>query len=317
MMRASILAVAALSLSASGVFAQGTRADSLLRAGAWMRAESLYYAAARARPRDPAARMGLGRYLAARGATRVAVTLFEEALQFGGDAPTIAAELAPLYLALGEYQALAALPAASLSSAERARAKWLEEHPTRLIAPDSVMTVGYRESTDGYVGRMPIRINGRTVDAAIDVRALGVTVSDSFATATRIRRFPTAPARGARVANVPAAADSLAIGRLAWTNMPVRIDTLSVPVVLGFDVLARLAPTFDPRGDRVTLRIGGARRPISPPGATALTTLIQRSDIVVSQAGGWLSLRSPAIARLLAEHRWTFDNRRGQLIVEP
>ncbi|HEY9228130.1 MAG TPA: tetratricopeptide repeat protein, partial [Gemmatimonadaceae bacterium] len=73
-------------------------ADSLLRRGSLQRAESLYYAAVRVRPRDPNARLALGRFLAGRGASRVAVTLLEEAVQFGGTAAPIAVDLAPLYL---------------------------------------------------------------------------------------------------------------------------------------------------------------------------------------------------------------------------
>jgi Flp pilus assembly protein TadD len=81
-------AVAAFAIAAprdSGAQASRT-ADSLLNAGAVARAESLYYAAIRARPRDPMARWALGRYLAERGALRVAATLLEEADQFCGDA---------------------------------------------------------------------------------------------------------------------------------------------------------------------------------------------------------------------------------------
>src|SRR5205814_1320064 len=100
-----ILIGAALgALVVSAARAQSVRAaDSLLERGRLDRAESLYYAATRVRPRDPVARAALGRYLAERGAQRVAVTLLEEALQFGGDAPAISAELAPLYLTLGDY----------------------------------------------------------------------------------------------------------------------------------------------------------------------------------------------------------------------
>jgi Flp pilus assembly protein TadD len=127
-------------------------ADSLLDRGRLDRAESLYYAAVRVRPRDPAARWALGRFLAERGAQRVAVTLFEESLQFGGDAKLVSADLAPLYLALGDFHSLAKLPASPLSGGEKSRAAWLETHPTRLIAPDSVFTASLKPAGDsGYV----------------------------------------------------------------------------------------------------------------------------------------------------------------------
>src|SRR5689334_8946941 len=46
-------------------------ADSLLRAGMLERAESVYYAEARHRPRDPQARAGLGLFLLSRGAVKI------------------------------------------------------------------------------------------------------------------------------------------------------------------------------------------------------------------------------------------------------
>src|SRR5437870_2911921 len=69
--------------------------DSLLAAGRLVSAESAYYATARANPRDPIARAALGRFLAARGATRVGAVLLEEARQFGGDSAAIARALLP------------------------------------------------------------------------------------------------------------------------------------------------------------------------------------------------------------------------------
>ena len=63
-----------------------TRADSLLRQGRVFAAEELYYTAVRKAPRDPVARLALGRYLAARGALRPGAVLMEEARFFGGDA---------------------------------------------------------------------------------------------------------------------------------------------------------------------------------------------------------------------------------------
>ena len=61
------------------------RADTLLIAGRIFAAESLYYIAVRRAPRDPVARLALGRYLAQRGALKVGAVLMEEARYFGGD----------------------------------------------------------------------------------------------------------------------------------------------------------------------------------------------------------------------------------------
>jgi hypothetical protein len=74
-------------------------------------AESLYYRGTTRRPRDPVARIALGRYLASRGALRVGAVLLEEARYFGADSVVVARELAPVYARLHDYAALAALPA--------------------------------------------------------------------------------------------------------------------------------------------------------------------------------------------------------------
>ena len=68
-------------------------ADSLLAAGRVTAAESLYYAASSASPRDPGPRAALGRYLAARGALRIGAVLLEEARVFGGDTASLARAL--------------------------------------------------------------------------------------------------------------------------------------------------------------------------------------------------------------------------------
>ena len=119
-------------------------------------AQSAYYSANASR--DPVARWALGKYLVSRGAPRVGVTLFEEALQFGGDASVVNAELAPAYLALGEYHKLSALKASPLSVAERERARWLVARSTRLSAPDSISTIPYRKPSDSTsLGRIVIQ----------------------------------------------------------------------------------------------------------------------------------------------------------------
>ena len=78
--------VAVVAMRMGGASAQTTRADSLLEHGALSRAESLYFAAVRRRSaRSDGANGRSGKYLVLRGAPRVGMTLFEEALQFGAD----------------------------------------------------------------------------------------------------------------------------------------------------------------------------------------------------------------------------------------
>ena len=176
----AIVAVAAMPWMASN--AQTARADSLLNAGALQRAESLYYSAVQMRPRDPMARWALGKYLVARGAPRVGMTLFEEALQFGGDPAIVNAELAPTYLVLGEYHKLSALKASPLSAPERERARWLVARSTQAPRPRLRRDLTLKKSSDvAPLGRVAIRVNGRTVDATITAREHGIIIADTSA----------------------------------------------------------------------------------------------------------------------------------------
>jgi len=245
--------------------------------------------------------------------------LFEEALQFGGDASVVGADLAPVYLSLGEYHKLSALRSSPLSNGERERARWLVAHSTKLSAPDSATTLPYRKSAEpGALGQVVVRINGRSLDATITSRERGIVVSDTSALGKRLRTFRIpADARGASSTALPGVIDSIAFGRLTLADYPVSVRALgdNQQVLIGIDVIARFAPTFDPRGERLTLRTSGTIAK-NVAGADELPTLLTRNDLRVLQAGGWASIDQPQIARLLTTRRWTFDARRGQLTIE-
>jgi hypothetical protein len=316
----AVSAAMAMSASVSGsARAQSIHvADSLLEIGALTRAESEYYAAVRVRPRDPTARWALGRFLVARGAPRVGATLFEEALQFGGEPSLIVADLAPVYLALGMYHELAALPSSSLNSAERERARWLDAHPTRLISPDSIVIVNYGSSPSGDIGRVTIQVNGRAVEATISPRVQGLVISDTSVVAGKLRRFDANDGRPAsRGSSIPAVADSIGIGGVTYRNFPVAIQSLGnkSQAIVGFDLMARFAPTFDSRARRITLRVGGTLT-APPKNADTYATLLTPSDLRILQSRGWVSAGNTHMLPTLTDHRWTFDTRRGQLIVE-
>ena len=314
---ASAIAATLVLAAGRGLHAQrgDSRADSLLRDGSIERAESMYYAAVRAQPRDPQARWELGRYLMSRGALRVGATLIEEAMRFGLDSTVGAAALAPVYLQIGRFQALAALPAPALTTAERARARWLVDHPSRVIAPDSIIPVAYQPATDAdAVGTMTIRVNGRTIAATISAHVRGVVVGDTAASRLQPRRFSSGSVtnRGA-----PAIADSLGIGRLSISNAPITIASgTGAPVMIGLDAFTEYAPTFDPRAHRVLLHPTGVPSAV-PPGVTVLQTLSVPGDLLVARGGGWASLTSPILRSLLHDHRWTVDAKRGRILVEP
>ena len=66
---------------------------------------------------------------------------------------------------------------------------------------------------------------------------------------------------------------------------------------------------------QITLRVGMPR--VALPNGTRFVTWSTQSDLQLLQAGGWISITRPSMARVLREHRWTFDAKRGALIVEP
>jgi hypothetical protein len=294
--------------------AQATRAaDSLLQAGALARAESLYYAAVRSRPGDPNARLALGKYLVSRGAPRVGATLMEEAIRFGGDKPPIERELAPIYLGIGEFHSLAAL--ATVPVAERDRAKYLVAHETRTIAPDSLAAVAFRTSADSVnVGRISVRVNGKTLDVALSARVHGIVLSDGAASSLHLHVFPGGGSE--RGAGVLAVADSVAVGSLSVRNAPVTVGRLEGKdaAAIGLDALAKFSPTFDPAASRLVLRVGSAV-PAAIPGDRHPTWLAS-SDVRILINGSWLSMSAESVAQLLRTRRWTLDSRRGQIVIE-
>lgn len=291
--------------------------DSLVERGQLDRAETAYYAAARARPRDPVARWNLGRYLIARGATRVGMTLVEEAVQFGFNKTRADSVLAPVYLDLGEDAKLAALAPSPLSAAERERARYLEAHPSRIVAADSEIVAAYLPAaTPSLLGTIAIRVDGRPITARIVNGGPELVLPRSSAAAKRLHVFRGAR-EGADSASSVALADSIGISRLTTTNVPVALSSgATSDAQVSLEFLARYAPTFDPRVGRVTLRpsddVGRAGL-----GATVFLTLVTDGELRILKAGGWTSPTDPAIARILNARRWTVDRKRGNIVVEP
>jgi hypothetical protein len=286
-------------------------ADSLFRSGSFDRAESEYYAAARARPRDPNARWALGRYLVARGATRIGMTLIEEAVQFGFDRRSAAMALAPLYMDLGEYPALDKLAMSPLSPSQKTVVRWLAEHPSRVIAPDSTVLVAFARSTNStYLGTALIRLNGVPVRASIAARnGCGIRIAETSVIATKVRRYP--PDHAGATTVTPAIADSIGLGKMTLTSVPLEITSSSdVPAVICLGILARYAPTFDPRALLITLRLSG-----NVPAPTARAETI---PLVAIDGNYLLAARTPwSPLEALKDRRWTFDAKHGQVVVDP
>ncbi|HEY4129874.1 MAG TPA: hypothetical protein VGM50_04625, partial [Gemmatimonadaceae bacterium] len=298
--RISILSssiVAVTLLGARSVRAQraALNADSLLHRGLIERAESVYYADARMRPRDPVARWNLGTYLIERGAQRIGMTLVEEAQQFGFDKGGAGRTLAPVYLDLGEYGKLLTLPVSPLNAGERQRARYLEAHPTATQSPDSSTGAAFTPAKSGNAsfGTITLRINGHPMEATIVNSGAELVLSDAVANVagTAVHRFG-----GAGAGPVPAVIDSIGIARLTVTNVPVTVSALpsgsDARISLAF--LARYAPTFDPRTRVLTLRLSG-HAPRTALSGNAFSTLVVNDRYSVLRAGRWSSVDDPAI----------------------
>src|SRR5690242_8533720 len=246
---------------AGGQFGGGVpQADSMLATGRVSAAESLYYAASSARPRDAVARAALGRYLAARGALRIGAVLLEEARQFGGDTAGIARSLVLIYASLGDYRALASLPRSPLSTAAQTRVRWLVSHPPVLEFPDTVIVLNYKPLADrSGIGVISLGIGEHPLDALIDPRVSGLLLRGTAA-----RRRAGLRVFGDDSSGTVAIVSELHLGDVTLSNVPARLDTSTTAstkhgrqnVVIGLDVLRLLTPTFDPTMQTITLRRG-------------------------------------------------------------
>ena len=288
------------------------RADTLLIAGRIFAAESLYYIAVRRGPRDPAARLALGRYLAQRGALKVGAVLMEEARYFGSDPTRVALELAPVYQRLGEYNHLAALPANAVSYGERMRAEYLRDNPPAIAGPDSA-TIDYTVNDSQLLGRVMLLIATDTVLATIDARAEGLVLDTSWAKRKELRRFGS---RNANVRDMEAVTPSVVLGPYTFTNVPTRFAPLSGAhrATIGLDLLGQLAPSFDPRAGKVMLRASG-RLPATFPGLR-IATITNDRGVYVVKGETIFPLGHPDVQRYFRNSRWTLDPKRGEVLVD-
>jgi hypothetical protein len=294
------------------------RAEALLREGRVEAAEALYYREARRRPRDPAVRLALGRYLASRGAARVGAVLIEEARFFGASPAVTALYLAPLYTRLGDFKALALLPAAPLSAAERARAEWLARNPPQVAGPETLTVALVREMDAVFsLGSVQVLVGSDTVLAEIDPAARGLVLDTARASSPNVRVFPAeASAVQAGTPAIPAVAPRARLGALTFTNLPVSLHPLRGPTRarIGLDLLARFAPSFQPRDGRLTLRRSG-RVPRTLPGER-VPLLLEPSDVWVVWEGRPSSLTGDFVARRLHGAKWTLDGKRGEVVLQ-
>ena len=313
-MRSLVFALLAVLALAAPAAAQNyvERADTLLRRGRVFAAETLYYYAARRSPRDPVARLALGRYLAARGRLKVGAVLMEEARFFGGDARTVASYLAPVYNRLGDWKALATLPGTPLAYSERARAEWLRDHPPTVEGPDSA-TIRYVPADSGAIGGVMLEVRGERVEAVIDPRIQGLLLDTAWVRSKATKVF--ASTFEGDVRNHAAVVLEVQLGDLTLRNVPAKFGSSGTRTQarIGLDVLAQLAPTFDATGRTILLRREGRLAP--PPGGEHVPTLTYpNGTFLVFRDGLWPVVGTGLHPRLRGT-RWTLDARRGEIII--
>lgn len=259
--------------------ASTSAADSAFAAADIPRADSLYYLGVRQRPRDPVSREALGRYLAMRGASRIAAVLLEEARMFGGDPARIATQLVPLYESLGDWRALLSLPGAPMTLAQRRRAAWLMEHPPT-VRTDSTSVALVGAVRGDTLGRVTIRIAGRPLVAIVVARDVGVIVG------ARVGGMAATHFAGDSTTIV---LDSINIGAVRLTMVPATVDPASGVTIIGIGALSPMTVAFDYDKKRVYFnQLRGAAR------AYALPLFRDRGEFRVAERTPvrWSSLAS-------------------------
>lgn len=280
--------------------------DSLLAAGRLAAAESAYYAASAANPRDPRARAALGRFLAARGGSRAGAVLIEEARFFGGDSIALARALVPIYERLRDYAAIDSLTPNVLSPPERRRARWLKDRRPDVAFADSVVLLSYRPMADGQgIGTLLLRVGKTELPAVIDPRVSGLVLPAAMR--AELRTF------GGDANTTLAALDAARVGGVTFTNIPATLSPATERVRIGFDVLAAYSPSFDPRRGIMTLR--RAERRVQPRVGTRVPALFDGNGLRLLVGEGWHASGAAMPAMLLATRSWMWDARRGDVVL--
>jgi len=282
-------------------------ADRAIAAGRLAEAESALYAATRGAPRDPGARGALGAFLAARGRLKVGAVLLEEARQFGGDARVIDERLRHIYAWLGEWHQAPTEPGAPrFGRPERLRVQWLATHPPTRQGPDSSV-VALEPNELAGLGRVTIGIGNTVVRADIDPNVEGLVLAPTLELLDELQRF------GTRGDTTLAVAYIVTLGEQSLSNVPVTLEPEARSRV-GLDVLAPLVPTFDLAARRLTLHASAKE----PARGEALAILLGFPGVrLVARPGqSPVALESAAGRAALRGARWTFDLRRGAVVVE-
>jgi hypothetical protein len=269
-------------------------------------AESILFKASSADPHDPAARGALGLFMASRGRLKVGAVLLEEARQFGGDAAAIDARLARIFGWLGSWPDFAALKHYAAAGPEHDRALWLTAHPTGRDGADTA-TVALEPNEIAGLGRVVLVIGSDSVTADIDPAVDGLVLPSSADVTAESRQF------GMHDSASVAVVYAVGIGAMRLTNVPARLVPAARPTI-GLDLLAALMPTFDAAAHALLLRA----QPAPQPGELFPFVLGFPGVRFVARAGQPLvAMESAAGRAALRGSRWTFDLRRGAIVVSP
>jgi hypothetical protein len=280
-------------------------ADIAIAQGRLGDAEEALFAASSRAPHEPSARGALGIFLASRGRLKVGAVLLDEARRFGGDAGVIDAHLARIYAWLGDWSAVAALQHAPMSAVERDRVKWLAVNAPARSGPDSVVVALEPNEAAGF-GRIALAIGGVTLLADIDPNIEGLVLPSTPEVAGEAQQF------GMRDSASVAAIYSVGIGGIRLTNVSANLSPSASPAI-GLGVLAALVPTFDAGAHSLTLHQQAAPAP-----GDALPILLAFPGVkFVARAGQPpVPMESAAGRAALRGTRWTFDVRRGAILVQ-
>jgi hypothetical protein len=287
------------------------RADTPAIAGRIAAAESLLYLDAAQRPREPAPRAALGRWLVARGAWKTGSVLLEEARYFGADAGAIARDLIPTYERLGAWQSLTGLPATPLGGAERRRAEAMIARGTQWELNDSTL-LAFAPQDSGYLGVVVMRIGDTQLTGRIDPRTSGVVLDTSWRRRAGVEGF--AESGGKAVVGI---ATRLVLGGLTIARQPVRMVPLGngLDARIGLDVLGAFRPTFDARRGQLTLRKPVPAKDARSIGIAWMVVETQQGYAVAAPRDSLRLLTSAKLRAQLATKAWTYEANRGVIVV--
>lgn len=297
------------------------RAESLFAQGRLRAMEEQLYADVARKPRDPAARGALGRYLASRGRFTIAEVLFEEALRFGADTASIAQALMTIALYRPEVDRRR-IVGVRLPANERDREiARLNARGAATRATDSALTVGatvpFTFAEDGRtLGSFTVRGSGGTMRAVIDPRVEGITIARADDPVLAPQRF------GVTRDGAPLLIPELWIGTRRVTGLAARVDASLAPdeMRIGIDVLWGWRAQFDERAGTVSLPAADAamRTPASAPGLTHVPLALGFPGVWLVPSVGRMpvTIESAEGRALLRDSRWRFEPQFATVVVE-